>query len=266
MPFGKHVPAGRGPKNYAGLGTNGSGGFASEVLDMQKRYRPEVVIADDMLAIGGDLPSEAKNRFELKQKMMSDPAAYGLDVDPTQGHLANWTMGEDDITLARQREQALEKAGFLEYVNSMVNVKEPGMLAWLNDIVPEFAEAQIEQLDVSLDLMKHAKTISAFGIQKRDDLFFQYLVDSGRLRDAREYVKGAYIPGFLNPGRVMDMAEPKTKGSFFSNLINPDNPKPNLPAPANAPDAFGQYFGPKSSIGVNSNRSAKASFFGSLFA
>lgn len=171
-------------------------------MEIRRRYPADVKlnIASDMggaMPVGGVKPTESAIRQQIKRDILADPSKYGYAAN--QKITANVDVTEEDVAAARERQKQLEQAALFEWVSSMVDVRDPGMLAWLNQLLPEYAEAQMEQMRVNQDLFATAQKIKHFGIQDRDDLFFQYLLDTGSIRDTRAYEQNKYIPGWLVP-------------------------------------------------------------------
>lgn len=189
-------------------------------MHVQERFRPDMQVSVDPDVYGGGLPvagagpSEATHMLNLKQQMMANPENFGF---PAAGAANNaiWTMGDSDVALARSRQKQLQQAGFFEYISTMVDIREPGMLSWLNELVPEYAEAQMAQLKSNQELYAMATKIKHFGINSREDLMFQYMLDTGQIRDTRPYETGVYIPGWMAPqGSIGRGATKSTFGTF----------------------------------------------------
>lgn len=182
------------------------GTIVEEIRGVQNRFRPDMHLYHDRdhggtLPVGGSGPSSANERHMIKQDLLANPDKYGFS-----GINATYSLGSDEIDVIRDRQKQLQQAGFFEWLSTMVDIREPGMLSWLNDLVPEYAEAQMSQLKSNQELYAIATKIKNFGIQSREDMMFQYMLDTGQIRDSRKYKPDLYIPGWLSP-----------KGSVYSN-------------------------------------------------
>ena len=185
------------------------------------------VNADDdhgaTLPVGGSGPSNSNDRFMLKQNLLLNPEQYGFSEIN-----ANWSLGDAELDVIQDRQRQLQQAGFFEWLSTMVDVKEPGMLSWLNDLVPEYAEAQMAQLKSNQELYAIATKIKNFGIQSREDMMFQYMLDTGQIRDARPYERDLYIPGWIAPKGSITRPDGSARTFSMSNLGRYSNNPPNF--------------------------------------
>lgn len=195
----------------------GPSGLAGDISAMQNRFRPDVNLynkqakksGDSGLPVGGAAPSEADQVWQTKLDMLTAPTDYGLPVDGLQ-----YTITDSDAHRTMKRQKDLQQAGFFEYLSEMVDIRQPGMLAWLNDLVPEYAEAMMAQLKSNQELYAMATKIKHFGINSREDLLFQYMIDANIIRDSSEYKRGVYIPGWQVPRGMPKLDNGKAFSGF----------------------------------------------------
>lgn len=210
------------------------GTIVSGIRGIQDKYRPDMKLHHDdnhggTLPVGGAGPSESNLRHEIKQELLRDPQKFGF-----QSLTANVDVGDSEISLIRSRQDQLQQAGFFQWLSTVVDVRDPGMLSWLNDMVPEYAEAQLAQLKSNQELRATAAMIKNFGVQSREDLMFQYMIDTGQIRDTREYKPDLYIPGWFAPrGSIYDASGDKATAKVYSkaNLGAFADQPPRPPAP-----------------------------------
>lgn len=205
-----------GPRQQSGR-SPGPRSLAGDIAGMQSRFRPDMNVYNtkaaksgaEGLPVGGAAPGEADQVWQTKLDMLNAPENYGLPADGLQYSI---TDGDAHRTMKRQKD--LQQAGFFEYLSEMVDIRQPGMLSWLNDLVPEYAEAMMAQLKSNQELYAMATKIKHFGINSREDLLFQYMIDANIIRDTNKYERGKYIPGWLVPRGLPALTNDKAFAGF----------------------------------------------------
>lgn len=150
-------------------------------------------------------PTAERERFLLKQELKRDGALAGF-ADKSQQQLV-WTPSESDINVMMDLEKARRTFEYHTWIESLMDIKQPGNLRWLQENAPDFLQYKMNALKTSLKLIEQEAKINALGIQSEEDLQFAFMKSQDMLRDGRDmtpqnrYVKGFFNPGYNIPGK-----------------------------------------------------------------
>lgn len=137
-----------------------------------------------------------KDRVELR-KAAGNPAATGARTQIVDN------ISEDEVNYLGIMKRQAELADFDRYVNSLIDVRQPGNLKWLMEVYPDFVGRRLEQVRSDYDYAVRNQMIDSWGINTFDDLHFKYLVDQGKIdgpRLGRQLdLRDQYTPGLLSP-------------------------------------------------------------------
>jgi len=250
------------PSFSPGQGTNFGKGreISGAEMGMKQRYTTPTTFANDAAAISG----EGRPRGQYNEQQAPAPVKYNVP-GPEEQYMQNRheirktagaglpangnVMRTDPITdqevayLQKMKDQA-EVADFDVYVNSLINPRKPGELQWLMSVYPEFVQRRIEQVHQGYEFALRNQMIDMWGINTKDDLMFQYLVDQKKVDGPRlgrhKALSDTYSSGALSPflakfngdskkdgelyapfSSARDGAKPDENGWKFSNATNP---------------------------------------------
>ena len=135
-------------------------------------------------------------------------------------------------------------AKFDNYVEALVDPKQPGSADFLFKVYPEYVNRRMAQAQSDYEFALRNQMIDMWGINTFDDLYFKYMVDQGRLKGPKlmreagaENADDAYTSFLFSPyfnKRQLDTESLKLPfsssmiGSRASNLpVNRQGPAPN---------------------------------------
>ena len=193
-------------------------------MDARQRWAPPTVTRDqDARPVGEgpkdynryaappvkyDTPSHYKEHFQNKQAIREATGARIIDPisDQEVEHLQN------------MKDQA-EVADIDTYVNSKYNLRNWHDKEVIMKFYPEFIERRLKQLRADHDFAIKNQCIDQYGITNRDDFYFKYLVDQGKIDGPRlgKHVKlsDSYAPGLLSPWAFLSGADRRKGGVYM---------------------------------------------------
>lgn len=178
------------------------------MLEMQKKYpaftEPETI--ED--ANGGDArqmipgiyayPDAKRERFLMKQQLKETKA---LAPPKDSGQTLTWTPDKEDVDVMMDLEQARRTFEYHRWIESLMDIRLPGNLRWLQENAPDFLQYKMNALNTALKMFEQEAKIKMLGIQSEEDLQYAFMKSNDMLRDGRTMDnKNRYVRGFFNPG------------------------------------------------------------------
>lgn len=144
-------------------------------------------------------PSDQAERIKNRQVLRD---ITGQKTEGTKTRIVD-SISEDEVNYLNTMKSQAELADFDRYVNSYVDVRQPGNLKWLMEIYPEFVGRRIQQVHSDMDFAIRNQMIDSWGVNTFDDLHFKFLVDQKKIDGPRLGKRIAlddkYTPGVLSP-------------------------------------------------------------------
>ena len=155
----------------------------------------------DGLAAPYAAPSAAKDHMIMKQAIRE---AAGQELGKNSGVVRTDPISEQEVSYLKSMSDQAELAKFDEYVESLIDPRQPGNMQWLMSVYPDYVERRLQQAHVDHEYALRNELLDAWGINTFEDLHFKYLVDQGRLDGPhlqRQTARGnsGYTPGWLSP-------------------------------------------------------------------
>jgi len=152
-------------------------------------------------------PSAQKERFLLKSAIR-DAASREIQESAqgrgAPGVIRTDPIGEDEVNYLQSMKDMAELAKFDQYVESLIDPRQPGNMKWLMEVYPDYVNRRLQQAHTDYEYALRNQMIDQWGINTFDDLHFKYMVDQGKLAgpalmDPRPRVDDRYTPGWLSP-------------------------------------------------------------------
>lgn len=223
--------------------------------DAQTVYDPNTKETRETLPGVYARPTAARERFLMKQELKNND-----DYAPKgDNQIQTWQSTEADIDVMMDLEQARRTFEYHTWIESLLDIKQPGNLRWIQENAPDFLQYKMNALNTALELIKREATIDALGIQSEEDLRFVFMKSMNMLRDGRSMENNRYVKGFFNPGyNVPKQAGPFTKPfSGFPEVLNADQRKTMGPWRAANSESYNTEWG-KNPGGAMSTTGARA--------
>lgn len=110
---------------------------------------------------------------------------------------------DEEVNFVMQMKDQAELADFDRWVGTLYNPRQPGELAWLRKLYPEFVTRRVAQAHADYQFAIKNQMIDQWGINHFDDLVFKYMVDQGKLKGPTLTnvvpAGNAYTAGYLSP-------------------------------------------------------------------
>ena len=143
-----------------------------------------------------------------------------------------------EINYVKQVKDQAELARFDQYVESMINPRQPGNMKWLMEVYPDYVERRLQQAHTDYEYALRNQMIDQWGINTFQDLYFKYMVDQGKIggpylaRDGTQtLLDDQYTPGvfsiFSFPGKKNQLEQ--NMGLPFNSAKYGRRPAPGKP-------------------------------------
>lgn len=154
----------------------------------------------DGLPVPYSAPSAAKEHFILKDAIRKNAG----DDNLAKGVIRTDPITEDEVQYLKSMKDQAELAKFDEYVETLVDPRQPGNMKWLMEIYPDYVNRRLQQAHTDYEYAMRNQMIDSWGINTFDDLHFKYMVDQGKLsgpalKSDSPSVDASYTPGWLSP-------------------------------------------------------------------
>lgn len=178
------------------------------MLEMQKKYPAFVEPTTITDANTGDTrdmvpgiyayPDAKRERFLMKQQLKETKA---LAPPEGSGQTLTWTPDKEDVDVMMDLEQARRTFEYHRWIESLMDIRLPGNLRWLQENAPDFLQYKMNALNTALKMFEQEAKIKMLGIQSEEDLQYAFMKSNDMLRDGREMNdQNRYVRGFFNPG------------------------------------------------------------------
>ena len=145
-------------------------------------------------------PSALKERMVMKSAIRE--AAGKENNSPNV--LRTDPIGDDEVAYLKAMKDQTELAKFDEYVETLIDPKQPGNMKWLMEVYPDYVERRLQQAHTDHEFALRNQMLDSWGINTFEDLHFKYLVDQKKitgpsLRVDTPKLDNTYSPGLLSP-------------------------------------------------------------------
>lgn len=130
----------------------------------------------------------------------------------------NWTVDDQEVAAMKQLLEANQLMEWDDFMRRWVDIRKPGMLAWMRNIDSEYVDRLMEAINRDIHLWKRLKVIDVTGPQSREDFLLLFQLAKGELVDDRPAIEG-YVPGFLAPAK-----KPAIRAAGFTNPLGVATP------------------------------------------
>ena len=152
-------------------------------------------------------PTAAKEQFQMEQAVYASAnkailASTPAGQAPAVQRVAPITEGE--VGYLKSMRDMAELAKFDEYVETLIDPRQPGNMKWLMEVYPDYVSRRLQQAHSQYEFALRNQMIDSWGINTFDDLHFKYLVDQGQLagpslKNRRAKLSDVYAPGWFSP-------------------------------------------------------------------
>lgn len=156
------------------------------------------------------VPTEEKELLERRAALAAQPDVQRvMQVGP-------------ELDYMKYMQDMAELAKFDNYVEALVDPKQPGSADFLFKVYPEYVNRRMSQAHQDYQFAMRNQMIDMWGINTFDDLYFKYMVDQGKLKGPK---LSRAATDFLDDKYVSVMSAP----SNFGKQMGVDVSKLNLP-------------------------------------
>lgn len=111
---------------------------------------------------------------------------------------------DDEVAYLKAMKDQTELAKFDEYVETLIDPKQPGNMKWLMEVYPDYVERRLQQAHTDHEFALRNQMLDSWGINTFEDLHFKYLVDQKKisgpsLKVDTPALDNTYSPGLLSP-------------------------------------------------------------------
>ena len=111
---------------------------------------------------------------------------------------------DDEVAYLKAMKDQTELAKFDEYVETLIDPKQPGNMKWLMEVYPDYVERRLQQAHTDHEFALRNQMLDSWGINTFEDLHFKYLVDQKKITGPSLKVEvpaldNTYSPGLLSP-------------------------------------------------------------------
>ena len=197
------------PKSTPEPTTTASDNAARELRATQDYARPSY---GETLPGGGDpsytqYPANvvAQNPNWMPNGMTHFPVKYSVpteekeDLDrravvSEQGRVVRTLPIDKELGYMKYMQDMADLAKFDNYVEALVDPKQPGSADFLFKVYPEYVNRRMQQAHTDYEFALRNQMIDMWGINTFDDLYFKYMVDQGKITG----------PKLQRPGQPLD--------------------------------------------------------------
>lgn len=203
-----YAPPALGPSETVAEGTAGSG------LPGTNTY-PSNYYLGQQPAAKYAIPTDQKEYIKARQAVRF--AANSENLGDANRVQRTDPITDEEVNFVMQMKDQAELADFDRWVGTLINPRQPGELAWLRKLYPEFVTRRVAQTHADYQFAIKNQMIDQWGINHFDDLVFKYMVDQGKIKGPylTETVPAgnAYTAGYLSPwGAAWQDQRQKGKG------------------------------------------------------
>jgi hypothetical protein len=156
------------------------------------------------------VPTEEKELLERRAALAAQPDVQRvMQVGP-------------ELDYMKYMQDMAELAKFDNYVEALVDPKQPGSADFLFKVYPEYVNRRMSQAHQDYQFAMRNQMIDMWGINTFDDLYFKYMVDQGKLKGPK---LSRAATDFLDDKYVSVMSTP----SMFGKQMGSDVGNLNLP-------------------------------------
>ena len=145
-------------------------------------------------------PSALKERMVMKSAIRE--AAGKENNNPNV--IRTDPIGDDEVAYLKAMKDQTELAKFDEYVETLIDPKQPGNMKWLMEVYPDYVERRLQQAHTDHEFALRNQMLDSWGINTFEDLHFKYLVDQKKITGPslmvdKPSLDNTYSPGLLSP-------------------------------------------------------------------
>ena len=178
------------------------------------------------------VPTPMKEEMEARQQIRQ---AAGASLRESGNVVRTDPISDSEIAYYQMMKQQGELADFDRYVATLFDFRKPGELQRIMSIYPEYVNRRISQVHTDHEFALRNYMISAYGINTKEDLFFRYLVDQGKISGPQLQktvsAGNAYHTGWLSP--FMNFGTDRTRNAKlqlpYAGAVEGVGPRPENP-------------------------------------